>query len=293
MGDLARIGGSEAAAAAGVDHFKSRVMLWAEKRGYVERVETAAMAVGTELQPVVAEMLGRRGFEVLPAPADGFTGPHEFMCGHPDGFTLVDGARAVAELKTTSVVEAWKDGHAPASAVLQVLHYLELTGLDVGVLGALVGAHGGFRFEVRIIERDEKLLALLLEREAEFWTLLASDNPPAPDGSDSAGDALKAMFPQENGSAVRLLGEGWSEFRELKARREQLATVKAQVAELEQGLKLRLGDAAVAVSPHDDEVARWTNVERTALDTKALKAARPDVWAEFAKTTTSRRLTLS
>jgi hypothetical protein len=98
MTDLARIGGSEAAAAAGVDHFKSRVMLWAEKRGYVERVETAAMAVGTELQPVVAEMLGRRGFEVLPAPADGFTGPHEFLCGHPDGFTLVDGARAVAQL---------------------------------------------------------------------------------------------------------------------------------------------------------------------------------------------------
>src|SRR6266487_441319 len=63
-----KIGGSEAASACGVDPFRSRIMLWAEKTGRIERPETEAMKWGKLLEPVVFAGLERQGYDVMPAP---------------------------------------------------------------------------------------------------------------------------------------------------------------------------------------------------------------------------------
>ena len=93
---LEKIGGSEAAAACGVDPHTSRIMLWAEKTGKVEREQSEAMRWGNLLQPVVYAELEAREWEVMPAPDDEGVHPDlPWLTGHVDGYVNVDGERGV------------------------------------------------------------------------------------------------------------------------------------------------------------------------------------------------------
>jgi putative phage-type endonuclease len=288
------IGGSEAAAACGVDPYRSRVMLWAEKTGRVTRETSEAAHWGTVLQPLIAEELERRGWPTMPAPADGYRDDdRSWLVGHPDGFTEVDGLAAILEIKTAGAWAGrdWNDGGAaPIPYLLQLQHYFELTGYSVGLLACLVA---GQRLETRIVYRDDAVIETMLGLEATFRDFVVRDTPPPPDGSESAAAALAALYPASvAGEVVRLTGDEWVEFRTLKARREQRDTIGRQVDELEQRLKARMGDAAEAISPHDEVVARWTSYERTTIDTKALRNQRPDIAAEYSTAKTLRRLTI-
>jgi putative phage-type endonuclease len=290
----ATIGGSEAAAACGVDPYRSRVMLWAEKTGRVTRKTGEAAHWGNVLQPLIAEELERRGWPTMPAPADGFRDDERpWLTGHPDGFTEVDGLAAILEIKTAGpwAGRQWQeDGAAPIPYLLQLQHYFELTGYSVGLLACLVA---GQRLELRVVHRDDAVIETMLELEGGFRDFVVRDTPPPPDGSESAAAALAALHPASvSGEVVRLTGDEWADFRTLKARREQRDTIGRQVDELEQRLKARMGNAEEAVSPHDEVVARWTSYERTTIDTKALRNQRPDIAAEYSTAKTLRRLTL-
>ena len=63
------IGGSEAAAACGVDPYRSRVWLWGEKTGRpgFERPETEAMRWGKRLEDDIDDALRELGYDVTEA----------------------------------------------------------------------------------------------------------------------------------------------------------------------------------------------------------------------------------
>src|SRR2546421_12082611 len=65
------LGGSEAAAACGVDPYRSRVALWLEKRGELRNDAGEPALWGTLLEPVVYGELERRGYNVMPGFVDG------------------------------------------------------------------------------------------------------------------------------------------------------------------------------------------------------------------------------
>jgi putative phage-type endonuclease len=289
-----QIGGSEAAAACGVDPYRSRVMLWAEKTGRIEQDKSEAMRWGNLLEPVVYAELERRGWNVMPGLADGLRDDERpWLVGHPDGFAEIEGEPALLEIKTAG---AWagrewhKDAGAPLAYLVQLHHYFELTGYDLALLAVLVG---GQRLETRIVHRDDAVIASMLELEEGFRDHVRTDTPPAPDGSDSAGVAITHLHPRsESGRVVRLDRIGWRDYRDLRARREQRDAIDRQVAELEQRLKLAMGEAETAISPYDEVCAKWTSYERTSLDTTALKKALPAIASEYSTTKTLRRFTL-
>jgi len=288
-----KIGGSEAASACGVDPFRSRIMLWAEKTGRVERPETEAMKWGKLLEPVVFAELERQGFDVMPAPdVEWSLATHQWMSGHPDGFVGIDGEGGVLEIKTGSVFAGhdWtSDAGAPLPYLVQVHHYMLLTGKQVGMLACLIG---GQRLEVRIVERDAEVVGAMLDLQEDFLQYVRTDRPPPPDGSKSAADAIRALHPISNGKTIRLDKATWEACKELKARKEQIAVVKRQADELQQRIELAMGDAEVAISPFDTTAAKWATREVTRIDTTALKAARPEIASEFAVTKPERRFTL-
>ena len=288
------VGGSEAAAACGLDPYRSRVALWAEKTGRIVPERTEAMRWGILLEPVIVSELVARGYEYEPAPADGYTDEtRPWLTGHPDGFTELDGWPAILEVKTASgwAGREWhEDAGAPLAYVLQCQHYLELTGYSFALLACLVG---GQRLELRRVNRDNDAIAAMLALEADFVDHVKRDTPPPPDGSDSAREALAALYPHSDaGRTVRLDRAGWRDFQTLRRRRAQREALDAQIAELEQRTKARMGDAETAISPHDETVARWTSYERTAIDTAALRRAVPSIAAEYETTKTLRRFTV-
>ncbi len=286
---MVTVGGSECAAAAGVHPYTSRVMLWLRRTGRVEQPETEAMRWGTRIEPLVLAALEEEGYELLPAPADGFR--RDWQAGHPDAFCrLGERERAVVEVKTTGQW-AHRDGSVPVQYQAQCQWYMHLCDLDLALLAVLVG---GQRLEVVELRRDQRAIDLLLELCDEWRGYVQRDQPPPPDGSASAREALQALYPQAAaGRRVRLLGDDWQALRELRELRAQRDVLDEQIAEREQRVKAAMGEAEVALSPSDVEVARWSQVMQRRLDTRALRAAHTTIADEYTIETTTRRFTLT
>lgn len=284
------IGGSDAAAACGVDPYRSRIALWLEKRGHVARETTEAMQWGTLLEPVIAGVLETGGLELVPAPDDGYTDAERpWLTGHPDYLCEVDGALTVLDVKTAGAwVGGWRgDDDPPVSYVVQLHHYMHLTGAERGMLACLIG---GQRLVTRMVERDETALNLMLSLEAQFYGLLSREEPPEPDGSESARDALRTLYPEHRpGSVVRLTAPQMREYDELLLSRRTLAKVEARKEELQQRLQAVMGDRETAIGPDDRELIHWRAHPRTALHAAQVKATYPRVYDECSSTSSVRR----
>ena len=179
-------------------------MLWYEKVNGVERDESEAMRLGTLLQPAVAEIAGERGYEIMPAPAEGFTHPDlSWMICHPDGFAAVDGARAVTEIKTRGTGWSSENERELYGYYMQVFHGMAVTGCEAGLLCILHGGHGGLRLETREVVRDDVLTAQMIELEQEIVDAVRTEQPPLARGTKSDGEAVKQMFGLSDGSAKR------------------------------------------------------------------------------------------
>ena len=241
----------------------------------------------------IATELERRGYQVMPAPADGFQDDDPpWLVGHPDGFAEVEGEAALLEIKTAGQWTAgeWRnESGAPLPYLLQLHHYFELTGYSVALLAVLIA---GQRLETRIVHRDDDVIERMLDLEGEFIDHLRTDTMPRPDGSDSARDALRAIFEPAPGLVVRADKRIESHVREARILRESIKARQEQLAKHEQIVQAYMGEATELISRHDTTLAKWTPYERTALDTKALKEALPGTFTEFSATKTLRRFTL-
>jgi predicted phage-related endonuclease len=257
------VGGSEAAAACGVDPYQSRVMLWARKTGRVAPpVETEAMRWGNLLQPVILDVLAKYGYDVMPAPADAYRDQERpYIVGHPDAFGVtLDGPMTVIYAKTTGPwgASSWADDGAPTGYIVQLHHYMHLTGLDHGLLACLVA---GQRLELRTVERDQTAIDLMLALLDEFAGYVERDEPPPPAGTDSDTEALRAMFPG-GGERVELDSDGMDDVRGYRVRDRAYQACKRQRDEYAQRIKLAMGDCEAAVSPAGEVVAKWSTYLR-------------------------------
>lgn len=283
------LGGSDAAAACGVDPWRSRVMLWLEKTGRVERVVGEAARWGTLLQPLVAAELVERGYEVGGWDADNATADPDrhWLIGHPDGWW----SEGLLEIKTASAWAHRANGDIPAPYQVQCQVYMHLTGLDRALLAVLVG---GQRLELHELARDERQVGLILALMEDFYGYVERDELPAPDSSESARDALGLYYPEATGGKLVRADKATEEIvKELRARKEQKDAISLQVRELENRLKAWIGDADTLVSRSDVKLATWRNVASTRLDQTRLKTEAPHVFAQYATTTDTRRLTLT
>jgi predicted phage-related endonuclease len=58
-------------------------------------------------------------------------------------------------------------------------------------------------------------------------------------------------------------------------------------------IEATMGDAEVLLDHADNVLAKWTQTPSRRLDTKRLKAERPEIPAEYSTETTTRRFTLA
>lgn len=285
------IGCSDAAAACGVDPSCSAVELWLYLTGRVEREQTEAMRWGALLRPVILAELSERGYIVTPEDGWELIDPSRpWLVGHPAGIVELPVGTAVLVVKTSSHWQHATADDVPLAAAAQAQLYMALAGLPLALVAILVG---GQRLELRELTFDPRAVELLLAGVDSFAGYLTTDTAPPPDGSQSARDALAALYPDaQPAKRVRLVGDDWQTYRELKARREQRDAIERQVTELENRLKAAMADAEVALSPFDTEVVHWRNVTTHRIDTKAIREQRPH-WAElFTVATTTRRFTV-
>jgi predicted phage-related endonuclease len=171
----------------------------------------------------------------------------------------------------------WRDG-VPEYVQLQVQHQLAVTNQQAADVAVLLC---GQRLEIHRIERDEEVIARLMVLEARFWQLVTTDIEPPADGSESAGKALRQLYPGGGNTLDFCEDRGLSDtFTELVALKDELEVRGKHVEQLKQTLQQAIGDAARAVFA-TGEVSFKRAQDGTSLDTKRLAQDHPELVARY------------
>lgn len=193
------IGGSDVSAIMGLNAYKSPLSVYLEKIGESPLEDTTSEAAfwGTQLEDVIARHYAekngvkiRRNNHILIHPE------YPYMIANIDREAYSDTrGRYGVEVKTVGLRNAhlWEDDNVPIPYVLQMQHYMAVTGWDFFVCPALIG---GQRYIEREIPRDEAIISTLIEAEGEFMDKVERRIPPAWDGSQQASQILKALYPK-------------------------------------------------------------------------------------------------
>jgi len=285
------IGGSDVSALAGINPFKSAHQLWLEKTGQMEPEETDSEYAhfGTLLEPIVRkEFTERTGIKVRQKHMLLQSEEYPFMLADLDGVIREpDGEMAVFEAKTASAYkqDVWEDG-VPVPYILQVQHYMAVTGAKRTYVAALVG---GNHFCHHVVERDEELIGKIIAMEKYFWeTYVVGGMEPVPDGSEATTDYFNRRFARSDGTTVHLPDEVLpvcAEYEHLSEELKKLETAKAAAANQ---LKFYLKEAETGIVR--DKTVTWKQVSRSGVDTKRLKAEEPEIYKNFLTQSSYRRL---
>ena len=224
------IGGSDASVVCGISRYKSPVELWMEKTNQIPCQEAGEAAYwGTQLEAMVrTEFSKRTGVEVRRVLQLLQSAEYPFMlanldgvCEHPDLGTCV------FEAKTASAYKAgeWDDA-IPDEYMLQIQHYMAVTGYQGAYIAVLIG---GNTFRWRFVARDESLIASLIELEADFWNHVKDGTPPPLDGSNAAVRFLSEQFPNSTPQSQIILPDTAAELlRQYEDACEQLEDIAQQ-----------------------------------------------------------------
>ena len=278
------IGSSDAAAAVGLNPYKSQLELWLEKSGRDANLQKpdptddgSPMYWGTLLEVFVAAHYTKKtGNRVRKVNAVLQHPEHSFMLANLDREVIGAPDVQVLECKTTGMngQKLWKEG-VPEYVQLQVMHQLSVTGKQAADVAVLVC---GNDFRVYRIKRDDNMIARLIELEQLFWQYVITDTPPPADGSDSAATALQALYPNDTGTTLDLTedSEMNATFDDLVAARAALAKAETLESQLKQKIQQRLGEASKAAFG-TGEVTWKRSKDSTVLDVAKLLTDQPDI----------------
>ena len=276
------LGGSDASVIMGMNPWKSRLALWAEKTGETEPADLSdnmRVYFGTQLEPIVAEwftkvtgkQVRRRGMMQ--------------SCDHPWMLASLDrevvGEKAGLEIKTAGVDQAkyWKDDNVPDAYYLQCQWYMACTGYERWYIAVLIGGNDA---RWNVVERNEEQIKALVEEGQKFWNLIEKRIPPEPDGSDSAGETLEDIYP--GGAAGSIALDGMAGVLE-SLKRFEAAEKEAKAAKEECRQKIMAAMGNFEAATIGNVKVTWkTQAGRVTLDTKKLKAEMPDIYKKYTKT---------
>jgi len=257
--------------------------LWLEKTGQVdpEEVDNEAVYWGNQMEDVVAKEFERRTEKKVRRA--------NYMFSHPDYpyikanlDRMVVGESALLECKTASayLMKEWKGDEIPESYLVQVQHYLGVTGKEKGYIAVLIG---GNKFIWKEIERDEELINIIFEAEKHFWEYnVLGGIAPELDGSSAAEKYIKERYEKAEKEKETILSANSIELLNNYALiKDNEKLVLAAKREIENKLKAELKDAEIAVT--DNHLITWKYEVQNRVDTAKLQEQFPDVYKQVLK----------
>ena len=285
------IGGSDVGAILGVNKYKTPFEVYLEKTEPITEVgeQSESAYWGDQFEEVVAKEFEKRtGKKVRRDRKHYKHKEYSFMVANID--RKVVGENAILECKTANqyLANEWQDDEVPASYLLQVQHYLFVTGAEVGYIAVLIG---GQKFVWKEVQRDEELIEVIIEAEKEFWKMVQDKTPPALDGSSAAEKYLKERYKEaEEDKSIELGFEYKDKIKTYLDMKVQLKNFETQVKELENQIKFEIGNAEYAHAPGYS--LSWKNVSRAKVDSKKLKSEYPEIYDKVIKESKSRRFSI-
>lgn len=298
------LGGSDAAAILGLDPYgKTPLTVYLAKIGELggtpdpEKEKFFRRRKRFE-EPIVAMLREEFGGEIVAMNARYIDPEHDFLAAEIDfEWADADGVIQNGEIKTVSPF-AFNEGagwgeagtdQIPIHYHCQVMHGLMVKGRQVCILAALAGLDTMVFYR---IERDEETIAAMREAEVRFWREhVEARVPPEP---TTMADAMR-LFARRNGRPVDLDEETFAALERLRAARggskaydeqadeESLAVAKfiAKAWGVADGEELSEDNAVLYFN--GKKVATWARGRSTSLDQKNMRAAHPEIVAQFTR----------
>lgn len=247
------LGGSELAAANGLDPYTPQIELY-RRKVHPDTIEDADnhhtrrgryLALG--IVPWYEEITGDKvtcwgpGEETVQHPV------FRLLHTTPDGRVHKEGRGApykALEIKAPSRFTSWQWGDGgdeiPVHYIPQALAEAAVLGVEGTDVAALIDG------DVRIyhVPFDEDVFGALIEGAQKFWTdHVKKKVPPPPDASEASAEALKRLFPRHAETVIGADEQvtGWlEEYRTAKAAKKE---AEEKTRELQNLLQAHMGDA--------------------------------------------------
>lgn len=272
------IGGSDVAAVLGLSKWKTPYQLWLDKTSdTVEEEESEILHFGQVLEQVVADEYARRNGVKVQRRNRSYRHPeHPELIGNIDRYIVGGG---ILECKTADKFTAhlWGENNSdeiPDYYLVQVQHYMHVTGYHEAALAVLIGGNEFRQYEVGY---DKELAEFAAAKCVEFWQTFVAPRvaPPA-----TRNDDLAEYYRGRSGAAVTATPYVAKLVSELKEAKQRIKAEEAHADELAGAIKVFMGessadtllDAAGAKlatwKPAKDSVRRSTDWETLAADFK-------------------------
>ena len=267
------IGGSDASAILGMNHYSSPYSVWAEKLGKLPpKEDNEAMRIGRDLEAYVAQRFTEKTGKKVRRENNILWNP-DYPYAHANVDRMVSGEDAGLECKTTSSlnITKFKNGEYPENYYVQCVHYMMVTGCKRWHLAVLVLGKGFFEFT---IERDEEEIKALAKSEESFWEYVKSKTPPAVDGTDSTTETITTIFPNSNTETVNLFAfeDALKQYIALGKQIKELENLQKEMANK---VKSFMNEAGRGES--DKFKVSWPTTERSTFDHKRFAEEHPDI----------------
>lgn len=244
----AGIGGSDIGAIMGKSPWKSAYQLWAEKTGQIDdTVEPSMpMRLGTAFEPAIRNLFQElnEGWLTVYETGTWQSKANPILKANPDGLIeWADGKLGVLEIKFTR--QYWDE--LPEHYNLQVQHYLQVLGLERGIVVAVTG--GDWKeFEV---VWDDSLQKEMKEAVQAFYGFVNSNKAPDFDGSTSTYETVRQLSDGLEEGEIEL-GSLWSNLISAKSNADywtnNLQAQKSAVLAYMNGIKYGLYQGEKVVS---------------------------------------------
>lgn len=281
------IGGSDAAAIAGLNPWKSPIAVYLDKIGETEPIEdNERMRIGRDLEDYVAKrFVEATGMKVRRRNAILQHSEYPFILANVD--RLIVGKKEGLECKVTNsyAKKEWED-EIPIYYEIQCHHYMAVTGYKAWWIACLIGNE---KFVYKRIERDEEVIKNLIKIERDFWeNYVIPRQMPAPDGSDAATEIIKKMYPNSNPEQVIKLPKSYeSKLQRLDEIKELISKLDKEKKQLEQEIQVKMGENEIAII--GDRRVTWKTIHSNRFDSKRFKQDYPDLYKKYTNETSYRK----
>lgn len=275
------IGGSDAAAALGLSHWKTPLMLYQEKLpdAPIMEIESEPMKWGKILEPVIRqEYANRTGYDVTHEMGKIQSDQYAYMFINLDGVAITQGR--VAEFKTSRSSDGWGEegtDEIPQEYLVQVMHAMIVTKLEVADVAVLIGGSDYRQYEV---PADKELMQLIIDQEAEFWSKVQNRMAPDPVNSDD----VRRLYATSKEKSILATDEMVSLANDLRLTKAAGKELEAEEDAIKFKLQDFMKDNDTIVGPDGKPLITWKSAKGSVLlDSDMVKSVYPDVYKACTK----------
>ncbi len=287
------IGGSDVATILGENPYSTPLQLWLRKRGVLPPIEeTPILRFGHFFEQILAiHFEETTGLKTRQVNKTYESKEHSFLRANIDRMVLADSEKglestAVLELKTTTSHRLKAlDGEYPREWILQVQHYLGITGFSQAWIQCYERDTCIFHDPV-LIQRDDDLIAENMSKLISWWQIhmIEGKQPEPINGEDTL-----ILFPNSQDGivleATPLVMELYGELKQVRDRKDDLIRMEEH---LKTKLQDKLGSAERIVLAGKTLVS-WKSSVMSRLNTGEFRKAHPELYKKYLTKTKTRR----